>query len=169
MREHGSIIIEGGIFVSHGIWLFRTRKLRKAAKLAGKTFDDLPESDEFHVEVARKGSIAASRDLEKNLVERRGSVALARELDKGEEMISGGINIERSGSAVKALDTVSEVSSIQTVDVGTKQQETRDEGVNAVDYGTLPRGDASTSRTRPGYARQDSNVSSMTVFRDPKW
>ncbi|MCJ1401980.1 hypothetical protein MMC11_005198 [Xylographa trunciseda] len=38
------IILEGGIFASHIIWLFRTRKLRKRAKLQGVNFDDLPEA-----------------------------------------------------------------------------------------------------------------------------
>ena len=36
--------MEGGIFLSHIIWLFRTRKLRKRAKLEGIDFDDLPEA-----------------------------------------------------------------------------------------------------------------------------
>ncbi|MCJ1416448.1 hypothetical protein MMC32_002785 [Xylographa parallela] len=38
------VILEGGIFTSHCIWLFRTRKLRKRAKLQGVSFDDLPEA-----------------------------------------------------------------------------------------------------------------------------
>jgi hypothetical protein len=34
------LILEGGIFTCHFIWLFRTRKIRKAAHAEGKTFDD---------------------------------------------------------------------------------------------------------------------------------
>lgn len=39
-----SVLLEAGIFLSHIIWLFRTRKLRKRAKLEGIDFDDLPEA-----------------------------------------------------------------------------------------------------------------------------
>jgi hypothetical protein len=35
--------MEGAIFLSHLIWLFRTRKIRAQAKAEGKTFDDLAE------------------------------------------------------------------------------------------------------------------------------
>ncbi|KAI1459913.1 PQ loop repeat-domain-containing protein [Annulohypoxylon moriforme] len=35
------IVLETGIFLSHIIWLFRTRKLRKEAASNGKTFDDI--------------------------------------------------------------------------------------------------------------------------------
>ncbi|KAI0547037.1 PQ loop repeat-domain-containing protein [Xylaria curta] len=35
------IVLEIGIFASHLIWLFRTRRIRKAAKLDEKTFDDV--------------------------------------------------------------------------------------------------------------------------------
>ncbi|GAP91629.2 putative PQ loop repeat protein [Rosellinia necatrix] len=35
------ILLEIGIFSSHLIWLFRTRQIRKRAKLDGKTFDDV--------------------------------------------------------------------------------------------------------------------------------
>ncbi|KAI0399076.1 PQ loop repeat-domain-containing protein [Xylaria palmicola] len=35
------ILLEIGIFASHLIWLFRTRRIRKQAKLHGKTFDDV--------------------------------------------------------------------------------------------------------------------------------
>ncbi|KAI0505652.1 PQ-loop-domain-containing protein [Xylaria bambusicola] len=35
------IVLELGIFASHFIWLFQTRKIRKQAKAEGKTFDDV--------------------------------------------------------------------------------------------------------------------------------
>ncbi|KAI1827109.1 PQ loop repeat-domain-containing protein [Xylaria intraflava] len=35
------ILLEIGIFITHLIWLFRTREIRKQAKLDGKTFDDI--------------------------------------------------------------------------------------------------------------------------------
>lgn len=37
------ILMEGAIFLSHLIWLFRTRKIRAQAKAEGKTFDDIAE------------------------------------------------------------------------------------------------------------------------------
>lgn len=37
------VFIEGGIFISHIIWRFRTRKIRAQAKEEGKTFDDIAE------------------------------------------------------------------------------------------------------------------------------
>lgn len=35
--------IEGGIFISHLIWRFRTRQIRAKANAEGKTFDDVAE------------------------------------------------------------------------------------------------------------------------------
>ncbi|KAI1396201.1 PQ loop repeat-domain-containing protein [Hypoxylon fuscum] len=35
------ILLESGIFISHIVWLVRTRKIRKEAKAEGKTFDDI--------------------------------------------------------------------------------------------------------------------------------
>ena len=165
-----SIFIEGGIFISHGIWLFRTRKLRKIAKLAGKSFDDLPESEEYHIDAPRKGSIAASRDMIKDQIERKGSVALAQDLERGEEMlpesVSGG---RRSGSLAKPIDTVSKVISTKTVGVMVNEEEIMRERINTTDYGTVARSAVSGSKARPGYVRQDSNVSSLTLFKDPEW
>ena len=166
-----SIFIEGGIFVSHAIWLFRTRKLRKSAKVAGKTFDDLPESEEYHVEMPRKGSIAASRDVQKIEVERRGSVAVARDLERGEEILQASVDYVRSASVVKPMDTLSEVSStkgIKDTAVRVTEEEIKDEGADTVDYGTMASSGPSESRTRPGYVRQDSTAS-QTLFKDPQW
>ena len=42
-----SCSIEYGVFISHGIWLMRTRKLRQTAKEADCTFDELPEAIEW--------------------------------------------------------------------------------------------------------------------------
>ncbi|KAI9713933.1 MAG: hypothetical protein M1820_000663 [Bogoriella megaspora] len=39
--------IELSMFLSHGVWLFRTRKLRRKAKEAGVTFDEFPEYTEW--------------------------------------------------------------------------------------------------------------------------
>lgn len=184
-----SIIIEGGIFLSHGLWLFRTRAIRKAAKLAGKTFDDVPESEPYHVDVPHKGSIAASRDVESVEIARRGSVALALDLERGEEMavtVAGGKG-RRSFSGLEHLERVEEVSSIRSEEVGSlggvggkeegkgggvrvREEEVRGE---AVDYGTMggvgkgKRKDGGGKR--PGYVRQDSNMGSLTFFKEPEW
>ena len=168
-----SIIIEGGIFVSHGIWLFRTRKLRREAKLAGKSFDDLPESEDYHVDVARRGSIAAARDIEKDQVERRGSVALSRDLEKGKFFLPESVENEKSGSVVDPM---------KALVVRVTEEEVDPEGVAVLDYGTMPRngapepqnkpGPQNTSgsiQNRPGYVRQDSNFVTLATFKDPQW
>lgn len=38
-----SVALEAGIFISQIVWLIRTRQIRKEAKAAGKTFDDIAE------------------------------------------------------------------------------------------------------------------------------
>ncbi|KAF6239776.1 hypothetical protein HO173_002322 [Letharia columbiana] len=153
------IVIEGGIFVSQGIWLFRTRKLRAAAKGAGRDLDELPQSDVYHVEVPRKGSIAASRDVERDEIARRGSLAVARDLEHGE------------GSMLSVLqhleDGISKESRSKT-DVEVRCEEVRagsSEGVQEIDYGTMERSSAA-SRTRPVFKRQDTNT---TCFKEPQW
>ena len=151
------IFIEGGIFVSHGIWLLRTRKLRAAAKAAGRDFDELPESDVYHVEARRKGSIAASRDVERDEIARRGSIAVARDLELGE------------GSMMTVLQTVKDCSSEELspkADVDVKQELAgSSEGVHGIDYGTM----AAAPKTRPGFKRQDTSTASTAYFKDPKW
>lgn len=37
----GSALLETGLFISHGIWMVRTRNLRKQAKAEDKSFDEL--------------------------------------------------------------------------------------------------------------------------------
>lgn len=41
-----SILLETGIFMSHVIWLFRTPRIHKLAKLAGQTYDEYVSSTE---------------------------------------------------------------------------------------------------------------------------
>lgn len=43
----GSCAIEMSMVVSHLVWLFRTRGIRKRAKKAGKTFDEFEEGIEW--------------------------------------------------------------------------------------------------------------------------
>lgn len=42
-----SAFIEGMMFISHGIWFLRTRRLRKEAQAAGTTFDEYPPAVEW--------------------------------------------------------------------------------------------------------------------------
>lgn len=42
-----SAFVEIIMFISHGIWLLRTRKIRRRAKQAGVSFDDFPEAIEW--------------------------------------------------------------------------------------------------------------------------
>ena len=153
------IFIEGGIFVSHGIWLLRTRKLRALAKAAGRDFDDLPESNIYHVDTERKGSIAASRDVERVEIARRGSAAATKSLELG------------AGTRMPVLQFVKDHGG-QDIDAKTgvtvKCEEVpagSSEGVQGIDYGTIERSPAA-KKTRPGYKRQDTDVS---YFKDPQW
>lgn len=153
------IFIEGGIFVSHGIWLFRTRKLRAVAKAAGRDLDELPESDIYHVEVARKGSVAISRDVEGDELARRGSLAVARDLELGKDT--------RTFVLRQLKDGLSEEPRSKT-DVEVRCEEVLAgscEGVQEIDYGTMERTSAAT-RTRPGFKRQDTNTA---CFKTPQW
>ena len=101
-------------------------------------------------------------------MQRRGSVAVARDLERGEEMQSGSISFGRLGSvATHDLDTVSEVSITKDTSVRVREQEVRGDGLDAVDYGTIDRATPAQGwRTRPGYVRQDSNIS---FFKEPEW
>ena len=158
------ILIESGIFLSHGIWLLRTRKLRATAKAAGRDLDDLPESDVFHVDVGRKGSIAASRDVERDEIARRGSVAVARDLELGNGkgplqllVTDGG-----GGSGESKAKTEADVKVyMQELTAGSS------DGVQGIDYGTMPAAAAAVgSKSRPGFKRKDTD---MTLFKEPQW
>ena len=105
----------------------------------------------------------------KDQIERRGSVAIARDLERGEEMLPESASLERRCTVGKPLDTVSEVSSSKSSTIIVTEEEIKPEGVDTVDYGTMSRSGASGSRIRPGYARQDSNISTLTMFKEPKW
>lgn len=73
------IVIEAGIFLSHGIWLFRTRRSRAVANAASRDLDEAPDLDICDVEVARDDSTAASRDIERDGIARRGSLTVAED------------------------------------------------------------------------------------------
>ena len=150
------LIIEGGIFISHGLWLFRTRKVRATAKAAGRDFDELPESDAYHVEVQRRGSIAASRDIERDEIARKGSMSLARDLELGDGT--------KSSVLRQVIDMVSEDSRSKTgLELRTEEvQAGSSDGVQEIDYGTIERSPAAR-KTRPGFKRQD------TDFKQPQW
>ena len=165
-----SIVIEGGIFVSHGIWLIRTRKIRAKAKAAGCTFDDLPESEPYHVDIPRRGSIAASRDIEHVEIERRGSLALARERD----LEAGRPSIGRNSVAKSVI--LEETESTADNDGDSVNVRVKDvpmpldgQGVEETDYGTMAAANGEGRRPstkRPGYVRQETSDS---LFKDPVW
>ncbi|KZF22967.1 hypothetical protein L228DRAFT_268333 [Xylona heveae TC161] len=59
------MLLEIGIFLSHGIWLIRTRKLRHEAKLSGKSIDEiLDERQHGNEPKIYEQSSAQSTDLE---------------------------------------------------------------------------------------------------------
>jgi len=65
------IMLEAGIFLSHFIWLLRTRKLRKQAKDSGIDFDDLPEARKYQVIDPESGSPVEESPKTLNTKERR--------------------------------------------------------------------------------------------------
>lgn len=153
------IFIEGGIFVSHGIWLFRTRRPRAIARAAGIDFDELRESVVHHVEVPRKGSIAASRDNELDEIARRGSSAVAKDLELGEGRSMSVVHQSKDGTGEEAKSKTGIEIRCEEVRTGSS------EGVQEIDYGTMERSPAST-RTRPGFKRQDTNTA---CFKAVQW
>ena len=153
------IFIEGGIFVAHGIWLFRTRKLRAAAKTAGRDFDELPDPDVHHVDTAEKGSIASSRDVERDEIPRRANVALARDLELGAGTGTSIPQLVIEGCG-KELDATTAVE-VKCEEVSADSSE----GVQGTDYGTME-SSLAASRTRPGFKRQDTNA---TCSKNLQW
>ena len=161
-------MIEGGIFVSHGIWLIRTRKLRAKAKAAGCTFDDLPESEAYHVDIPRKGSIAASRDVEHVEIERRGSLALARERDLEAGRLSMGRGSVTKDIILEETESTDRDSDSVNVRVNEIPAPLDGQGIQETDYGTMATNGMGkrASIKRPGYVRQ---VTSESLFKDPVW
>lgn len=153
------LVIEGGYFISHGIWLFRTRKLRAAAKAAGQDFDELPEPVVSYVEVPRKGSIAADNDVKHDAVARKGSLAMPRDLEHGEARMMSVLQHVKDGVIE---------DSKATKDVEVRREELRagsSEGVQEIDYGTMETSSVAP-RTRPGFKRQDTKTAQFTK---PQW
>lgn len=122
--------------------------------------------------MARKGSIAASRDIEQVEIARKGSVALARDLERGDIMLKGSISKSRSGSAAKALDTLFENQSGSNKEAArVREEEIREENIDAVDYGTMDHSSGAggkASRTRPAFVRQDTSEA-IRLFKHPDW
>ena len=153
------LVIEGGIFISHGIWLFRTRKIRAAAKASGQDFDELPTRVVYHVELPRKGSIVADRDVEHDAVARKGSLAMSRDLEHGEARMMSVLQHVNDG--------VIEDSKAKK-DVEVRCEEVRagsSEGVKEIDYGTMERSSVAP-KIRPGFKRQNTNTAHFTK---PQW
>ncbi|KAI9719557.1 MAG: hypothetical protein M1812_003327 [Candelaria pacifica] len=79
------LVLEGGIFTSHWIWLARTRKLRKEAKVAGKSIEDADFSpghttdNENPVFPRSREKISSCHDLELGSVEDKTATGLTRE------------------------------------------------------------------------------------------
>ena len=151
------IFIEGGIFVSHGIWLLRTRKFRAAAKAAGRDFDNLPESDVYHVDTERKGSIAASRDVEGVEIARRGSVA-AKSLELEAGMRTSVLQFAEDNDGQNLDAGADVIVRCKKVLAGSS------ESVQGIDYGTIERSPAAL-KTRPRFERQDTDGSCFKDLR----
>jgi hypothetical protein len=67
------VVLELGIYISHIIWRFRYRKLRKEAKESGRSIDDLlglTSNDTQESTDVQTGGVDQSRDVEKQDVGR---------------------------------------------------------------------------------------------------
>lgn len=49
---NNSVVLELGIYVSHIVWRIRYRKLRKEAKISGRSIDDLLNSQQNNTQMA---------------------------------------------------------------------------------------------------------------------
>ena len=146
------VVIEGGIFVSHAIWLFRTRKLRAVAKITGMDLDEQPQS------VPRTASMTTSRDVERDEISRKGSLALARDLELGD--------VSRASVPQHLKDGVSEEPKCKNnVEVSCEEvRAASSEGVQGIDYGTMER-TLAAPRMRPSFSRQDTKTA---IFKTPQ-
>lgn len=67
------VVLELGIYISHIIWRFRYRKLRKEAKESGRSIDDLlglTSNDTQESTEIQTGVVDQGRDVEKQEVGR---------------------------------------------------------------------------------------------------
>lgn len=67
------MVLESGIYISHLIWRFRYRKLRKEAKESGRSIDDLlglTSNDTQESTETQTGVVDQGRDVEKQEVGR---------------------------------------------------------------------------------------------------
>lgn len=65
------VVLEAGIYVSHIVWRFRYRKLRKEAKESGRSIDDLlgqTSNDIPESPVGQTGVVDGGGDVEKQEV-----------------------------------------------------------------------------------------------------
>ncbi len=75
LTHQPSLVLEGGIFASHWIWLARTRKLRNEARLAGKNIEDVDFSADHTMDKEKPvispgpGKTTSCLDLEMGSVE----------------------------------------------------------------------------------------------------
>jgi len=68
------VVLEAGIYLSHIIWRFRYRKLRKEAKESGRSIDDLlgqTGNDTPESPVGRTGVVDGVGDVEKQKGDQR--------------------------------------------------------------------------------------------------
>ena len=71
------------------------------------------------------------------------------------------------------MDSVPKVSFAVKSGVQVNEEMLNGVGVETTDYGTINRDSTAPkppkAKSRPGYARQDSNFSSVTDFKEPQW
>ena len=100
------IMLEAGIFLSHIIWLLRTRKLRKQAKDAGIDFDDMPEAQKYQVAADRDPELGSPvAESEKTFNTKKGRFWRRA---KKTEVESPGLGPESLGSQEMAVEEAKE-------------------------------------------------------------
>lgn len=52
LTVNNSVVLESGIYVSHIVWRIRYRKLRKEAKITGRSIDDLLNLQQNNTQIA---------------------------------------------------------------------------------------------------------------------
>jgi hypothetical protein len=86
------VFLEAGIFISHLIWMFRTRRIRAQAKEEGKTFDELIEESDESVFKEREVRFGW-RKKGKDVVETDLDVEVEAEADADVD-----VNVEKKGA-----------------------------------------------------------------------
>lgn len=128
------IFLQVLIYLSHMIWLLRTRQLRKQAKLEGKNFDDLPEARKYQHRSKKRGQQRSSPlDLE------TGNAAVVVEPNETQESIPTAIAAHpaQKESGIVSCSNVTTASDMDSIELPEKAVTSgtntlRDQGISSL-------------------------------------